>query len=991
MFIVMHCGGMPFNAHTLEQKSLGGSETAAYSLARELAAKGHRVTLFTNHPEEMEADGVAYRYAGALSESTPLGDRYQIYAVATPHDVNITQRNPAAFLLPVAAKVRAWWLHDVPHEAHGAAVRAGLLGTDLIFTVSEWHRQQVIETWSVKPEAVVSIENGVDLSLFEGPHGSWVMPQEAQRFKLLYTSRPERGLETLVQPGGVMERLAAAGSRAHLYVCSYDNKTAPMANYYGWLDARCDELPNVTRLGSLTKSELADVMRQCDLLAYPTTFNETSCITAMEAMAAGLPMLSSACGALLETCEDSGAVLLPLVDAARPRPGAMEAGDPSKEVDVDVFAQWVLDFENATPEELDKVRVTQREAAKRHTWELVADRAEAAVRSVFAAASVPSKLREMMRNSDYYAMRAAIDLEGTIEGPVDLITASTLAEMAECYGFTTAPSWDEHYARYYDYEKDRGVDYGPENLENNPRFEYVSGLVGSLPGGSHVLDYGCAHGHYTINLARRFPELEFVGVDITPSNVEKARAWAEAEGVTNVSFVVGRVEEGAILGPDCLCPSLGVDPFDMVIAAEVIEHVADAQHHIDVLNDLLVDGGRMVVTVPYGPWEALGYEQHWPWRAHVHHFERADLHEMCGHFPGFAVTVISSGRSPQGDPLGSYVAMWDKPEHLARSIDYARKWAETAPRQTVSVCMIVKDGAETIGRALRSTAAVADEFVIAIDEGTSDETLSTIHKVLNQCAPHKPRNLFTASSPLEVGFAAARNRTVEAASGDWILWLDADEVLDGVEHLAPYLRNNAYDGYALPHHHFSIEPAGVLKTDYPIRLFRNHKGVAFSGLVHEHPEIAENQSIPHSAVLDSVVVAHYGYTNEETRRRRFNRNYPLMVRDRQENPNRHLGKFLWLRDLFQVCRYELEAGSLVTDTMVDRALEGVALWEELLRDAPLRLAVDALEWYSGLVEILGGGVPFEIAIKRRQDLRAAGVFRDDIHANKLAARMMREG
>jgi len=222
--------------------------------------------------------------------------------------------------------------------------------------------------------------------------------------------------------------------------------------------------------------------------------------------------------------------------------------------------------------------------------------------------------------------------------------------------------------------------------------------------------------------------------------------------------------------------------------------------------------------------------------------------------------------------------------------------------------------------------------------------------------------------------------------------MDADEQIEGIEGLIPYLRNNPYQGYALPHHHFSIDPAGLLKTDYPCRVFRNHIGIKFRGVVHEHPEVALNEGIPHTAVLKHVIVAHYGYTDENTRRERFNRNYPLMIRDRETYPERHLGKFLWLRDLFQVSRFELEQGSMFTDEMIDRAFEGVKLWEELLRDAPLRLAIESLEWYSGLVQILGAGEPYAIAVKgQEQELTAEGVFFDKRHANMLAARMMKEG
>jgi hypothetical protein len=59
LMICIHCGGLPFNGETIPSgKSLGGSESAAYFMAKELVKLGHKVVVFTNMPKPGKWDGV---------------------------------------------------------------------------------------------------------------------------------------------------------------------------------------------------------------------------------------------------------------------------------------------------------------------------------------------------------------------------------------------------------------------------------------------------------------------------------------------------------------------------------------------------------------------------------------------------------------------------------------------------------------------------------------------------------------------------------------------------------------------------------------------------------------------------------------------------------------------------------------------------------------------------------------------------------------------
>lgn len=1001
MFIVMHCMGLPFDGDTIKEKSLGGSETAAYYMAKELSALGHKVTMFTNkRQKDTTSDGVKYIWAGMPTENAPLGESFHFYAEQTPHDVCIIQRHPAAFRFNIQAKVKLWWLHDLAIIRHRDEVRSHLWNIDGILTVSQFHKDQICEVYGINSEIVYPIQNGIDLSMFGG--GIVKQLQESSdrvtftesaytRVNLLYSSRPERGLEHHVCPNGIMERLYKIDPKYHLYVCNYDNTTAEMKPYYDYLYQRCEQLPNVTVLGHLTKQELYDVMRQCDAMVYPTpgpqqpNFEEVSCITAMECMAAGLPFISSNKGALPETCKDSGSILLDLKDGLPDLDKIVEEIcylHPKELTDIEKVS--VKSFsELKSKEDFNRVYAlkvhSQLETAKKYSWDIAAKMLDSIIsQCIGKSRSNGAMLRSMIRNSDIYAAQKYAS-EYLILDDVykDVIAIESSIELNELYGFAWNNTWSEHYEKYYQYEKERGINYGPEKLDGNSRFEHVSSLVATLPEGSSVLDYGCAHGHYTINLAKRFPALSFTGVDITESNIEKARQWAKDEGLENINFYYGKVEEDGIIhstAPKDNRAALELINVDLCIAAEVVEHVGEPQHLIDSLCTYLKPEGQMVITTPFGPWEAIGYDEHWPWRAHVHHFDRQDLHDMYGHMPDFKVAAAPNGTSKWGTVLGSYITTFNYPEPIqmldskismaGQPINYQRKFKEYVPQQTISLCMIVKDAEATIKKCLDSVLGVVDEIVVALDETTTDRTKQVIEQWDKDNRSQWPIvTIEDIKSPKDIGFDEARNLSIKGASGDWVLWLDADEILVGGNGIFKYLHNNAFDGYALKQHHFTVEPLGVMKTDLPCRLFRNHLGIKFFGVVHEHPEKELNEGVGHVQLIPDIEIAHQGYTTENIRRGRFERNIELLVRDREKYPERILGKYLWMRDLAQMCKYELEYnGGRVTPEMKERAHQGIEIWEWLLDNNHTRMVVDGMEFYSTLNQILDQGFEFTFAL-----------------------------
>lgn len=913
MHIAMHASGIPFNGETIPSgKSLGGSESAAYYMARELAKLGHRVVLFTADRRPGNWDGVIYEWHGEMSEQYPLGDRFH-FVLRAPHDVVIAQRHPLAFARTLNSKLNVWWLHDLALHRNAWPVHSQLWNVDRILTVSEFHKKQVETVYGIAPETVVATTNGVDYAAFDG-----IGAGRREARSLVFAARPERGLEELVGEGGIMERL----TDCRLYVCGYDNTVPEMRGYYEYLWRRCDQLPNVKRMGSLGKRELYELLGRSMLYVYPTAFEDTSCILALESFAAGTPFIGCQNAALPETCAGGGARLIPL-----------RVADGQRVVDRAGFARQVRKLLDNAARWQD---LHMAALGKRQSWEAAARQWDELFSEVLTEKSTGNAQRlarhfELM--SDIHALE---EFCGWDADRAELLVPG----FKRNYRFALENDFAGHYARYYEYEKNRGVNYGPEDLTGNPRFEQTAQIVGRLQP-KHVMDYGCAHGHYVMNLLKRFPEIRFTGVDIERSNIHKAVDWAVAEAPE------GNLPKW-IIGDAHNTDELTKDRFDLIIAAEVLEHVQQPHLLVAKLAKYLAPGGTILITVPYGPWEAIGYAQHPGWRAHLHHFERADLFEMFGGQPDYKLMAV-----PHSDDLGHFILTFRPHDAPIGTIDYQRKIKQQAPRETLSVCMIAKDCEHTLGRALESIRDIATEIIVAVDRTTTDET--------RRVAESFGAVVAEIESPVVTGFDVARNASIAVAEGDWILWIDDDETVENADRLVKYLRANGIDGYALRQHHVAAEPATVLKTDLPVRMFRNRRGVKFFGVVHEHPEKEINEGVGRVWLIPDVDIMHTGYLTENVRRRRFERNFPLMVRDRQTYPDRKLGKFLMVRDIAHLIRYNMErTGGRQIPQNRQHADVALALWRELLADGETRLVTEALPFLAQSVLTLGGGIEYAV-------------------------------
>ncbi len=166
---------------------------------------------------------------------------------------------------------------------------------------------------------------------------------------------------------------------------------------------------------------------------------------------------------------------------------------------------------------------------------------------------------------------------------------------------------------------------------------------------------------------------------------------------------------------------------------------------------------------------------------------------------------------------------------------------------SLSVCMIVKNEEHCLARALDSVKELADELVV-VDTGSTDRT--------KEIAVQHAANVY--DFPWRDNFSMARNFSLSKASGDWILVLDADEVIAREDHDAIRgLLKQEYVAYAFPqisytndmtqYQYTPLVMSNLLHKKYQryahsfsgyiscniIRLFRNQVNIRFVGAVHE--------------------------------------------------------------------------------------------------------------------------------------------------------------
>ncbi len=289
-----------WNPETVKEKGNGGSEIALIEMSTRLVSMGHSVRVY----------GDCYGLEGTFD-----GVQYTDYSnfANVECDIMISSRRPHIFdeHLGLKSKVNLCWVHDI--HCGDELNYARSLKIDRFLTLSNWHKGFFLENYKYLHEDKVHVtKNGINFDRFNDKEFSEI---KKNKNKAIYSSSPDRGLLSLLNVwGNVVDEVPDA--ELHVFY-GFENweMSAKLVNdqsqisYIGHLKNLLNNTKNVFYHGRVSQEILASHFMSASHWLYGTWFSETSCISAMEAQAAGLQIITSPVAALNETVGNRGTMI----------------------------------------------------------------------------------------------------------------------------------------------------------------------------------------------------------------------------------------------------------------------------------------------------------------------------------------------------------------------------------------------------------------------------------------------------------------------------------------------------------------------------------------------------------------------------------------------------------------------------------------------------------------------------------------------------------
>lgn len=320
--------GLTYDGDTLNKRGLGGSESAVILLAKELAKKNFKVTVFNNCIDKESKEGV-------FDNVDYIDNNILDYKNDFNFDVVISSRTVIPFLPPhlynqfeyfkpqryskikINAKLKVMWMHDTfskgDHLLEDMLVQGDM---DEIFTLSDFQTIYVTNcdhgkrrNFEVLKKKVFMTRNGIVLYKNE------VDIKQKDPYLYVYNASVTKGMLPLVE--NMWERIKQNIPQAKLKVIGgyyrFRENAEPDEQEKKWRQLVVDEKYkklDVEFTGIIKQSEIADIMAKASFMLFPGAFPETFGISTLESLAYNTPLITTRFGALEETAVEQACYLM---------------------------------------------------------------------------------------------------------------------------------------------------------------------------------------------------------------------------------------------------------------------------------------------------------------------------------------------------------------------------------------------------------------------------------------------------------------------------------------------------------------------------------------------------------------------------------------------------------------------------------------------------------------------------------------------------------
>lgn len=192
----------------------------------------------------------------------------------------------------------------------------------------------------------------------------------------------------------------------------------------------------------------------------------------------------------------------------------------------------------------------------------------------------------------------------------------------------------------------------------------------------------------------------------------------------------------------------------------------------------------------------------------------------------------------------------------------------------ISAAMIVRDESAHLDDCLAALDGLVDEVVI-VDTGSTDDSVARARRL----------GAVVDEQPWRDDFATPRNRSLDLATGEWILYVDADERVRG-DRAAIRAALTASTDHAAFRVRFVPRVGWTPYREY--RLWRRHHDIRFEHQIHETMVAAIRRVAAREQLLvgdlDLLTIEHLGYEGDQ--QAKHERNEPLLLASLEDQPDR---------------------------------------------------------------------------------------------------------